>query len=65
MIHYPKRIVIYVKDIVLITGMSERSASRLLNRIRRELGRRALALISVEEFCAYTKLEEENVRRFL
>ena len=65
MIHYPKRIVIYVKDIVLITGMSERSACRLLNRIRRELGRRALALISVEEFCAYTKLDEEKVRQFL
>lgn len=58
----PLRVVIYAKDIQLITGKKERSARRLLEAVRRHYGKRRNALVTVREFCAYTGLQEEDVR---
>jgi hypothetical protein len=62
---YPPRLVIYAKDVMNITGQSDRSARRVLERIRRHYGKEKTALVTVEEFCRYTGLEEAFVRPFL
>lgn len=61
----PLRVVIYAKDIQLITGKKERSARRLLEAVRRHYGKRRNALVTVREFCMYTGLQEEDVRDVL
>ncbi|WP_197429063.1 hypothetical protein [Phnomibacter ginsenosidimutans] len=61
----PLRVVIYAKDIQLITGKKERSARRLLEAVRRHYGKRRNALVTVREFCMYTGLAEEDVRGVL
>jgi hypothetical protein len=62
---YPNRIVIYSKDVMNITGRSERGARRLLERIRRHNGKVKNDFVTVGEFCRYTGLTEEFVRPFL
>ena len=59
------RLVIYPKDVILITGRSERSARRMLQAIRKKTRKKKDAFISLEEFCAYTGLKEEEVMEFL
>ena len=61
----PDRIVIYPRDVQNITGCSERSARRILQRIRIANKKTDEQFVSVTEFCAYTGLKEEDVRRFL
>ena len=62
---YPNRIVIYSKDVMNITGRSERGARRLLERIRLLNGKGKNDFVTVEEFCRYTGLKEEYVWPFL
>lgn len=61
----PHRIVIYAKDIVKITGRSERTARKMLQQIRESNGKRRGDLVSVEEFCRYSGLKEESIHQFM
>jgi hypothetical protein len=60
-----KRIVIYSKDIEMITGRSGRSARKMMATIRKRLGKQKHQLISLGEFCDYTGLPENEVLNHL
>jgi ribosomal silencing factor RsfS len=59
------RIVLYTKDIIIITGKSDRTARRMLAAIRKKCHKGKNALVSVEDFCSYTGLKEEKIREML
>ena len=65
MINPPKRMVIHMKDIMIISGISERSARRLLYQIRKHYNKLPTDFVSIQEFCEFTKLKEEKVREYL
>ena len=52
-----KRLCIYPKDIVKITGKSERYARNLIQKIKEKLNKEEHQFITVEEFCAYAGFE--------
>lgn len=57
----PTRIVVYTKDVSLITGKAERTARKLLTRVRQHYSKDARSLVTVEEFCAYTGFDPDAV----
>jgi len=61
----PNRIVIYPKDVMNITGRRERTARKLMARIRQHYKKQKGAFISLEEFCTFTGLKPEHVTPFL
>lgn len=56
-----KRLCIYPKDIQRITGKSYRQSIRLLQKIRKDLNKLENEFVSIEEFCNYTSLKQEQV----
>ncbi|MEO8771521.1 MAG: hypothetical protein ABI402_15605 [Ferruginibacter sp.] len=60
-----KTIIIYIKEIMLITGKTESAARRLADRIRKEFKKPKKTLITIEEFCKYTGLGEGSVRKVI
>ena len=56
-----KRVVIYPKDIMIITGKSERYSRYLIQRIKKHLNKEDHQLVSINEFCSYMGLEKEEV----
>ncbi len=61
----PNRMVIYPKDVMNITGRRERTARKLLTRIRKKLNKEKNAFISLEEFCSFTGLKPDHVTQYL
>lgn len=61
----PQRVVIYVKDVENITGMKNRTARRLLQKVREQTGKTIQELVTVQDFCKVTGIPEESVRPFL
>jgi hypothetical protein len=61
----PQRLIIYTKDVENLTGKSRQSARRLLNQIRKKLGKSEEELITITEFCDYTGLSEAQLAPFL
>jgi hypothetical protein len=61
----PNRIVIYPKDVMNITGRRDRTARKLLTRIRKKFHKKKGEFITLEEFCGYTGLKPEHVTNFL
>lgn len=61
----PQRLCIYPKDIVRITGKSERFSRSLIHRIRQKLGKEEHQFITTEEFCHYTGFDIEKVKETL
>lgn len=57
-----KRICIYPKDIVRITGKSERYARKLIDKMKIQLSKNENQFISVDEFCQFTGLKIEQVQ---
>lgn len=57
----PTRMVVYTKDVALITGKSERTARKLLTRVRKHYSKDQRSLVTVEEFCAYTGFDPDAV----
>lgn len=55
------QVAIYPKQAASITGNGYEAGKRLLQRIRRQLGKDARALVSVGEFCKFTGLPEHEV----
>jgi hypothetical protein len=61
----PKRLCIYPKDIQRITGKSYRQSIRMMQTIRKELNKLQNELVSIEEFCHYTSLKQEQVEQLI
>ena len=57
-----KRVVIYPKDIMIITGKSERYSRYLIQRIKKHLKKEDHQVVSVSEFCEYMGLNEEEIQ---
>lgn len=60
-----KRICIYPKDIMRITGKGEKYCRSYLEKIKDSLNKEDHQLLSVEEFCQYTGLKIEQVEPFI
>ena len=60
-----KRVVIYPKDIMIITGKSERYSRYLIQRIKKHLGKEDHQVVSIGEFCEYMGLEEDEISSIL
>ena len=56
-----KRVCIYPKDIQRITGKSYRQSIRLMQKIRKDLGKLENEFLSIKEFCQYTSLKYEQI----
>jgi hypothetical protein len=56
-----KRVVIYPKDIMIITGKSERYSRYLIQRIKKHLNKEDHQLVSISEFCHYIGLDENEI----
>jgi hypothetical protein len=59
------RPVIFAKDIMSITGRGKTYSYSLLSRIKKQYGKSKASFISIDEFCAYTGLNEDRVITFL
>ena len=55
------RICLYPKDVAILTGRSYDAAKRLVRRARQAAGKPAGALVSVQDFCRLTGLDEAEV----
>jgi len=62
---FPRRIVVYSKDITNITGMQPDTARKLLARIRKKLGKPKSSPVTVYEFCDFMGFKVEWVTPFL
>ncbi|SHM51068.1 hypothetical protein SAMN05444266_108323 [Chitinophaga jiangningensis] len=61
----PNRIVIYAKDVMNITGRSERTARKILQQIRLSVGKKRGDIVTVIEFCRFTGIGQQLVTDFL
>ena len=56
---------IYPKDVQRITGKSERTRRRLLQKIKNELGKQEHQFVTVEEFAQYSGISAEVVQKYV
>lgn len=56
---------IYPKDVQRITGKSERTGRRLLQKIKNELGKQEHQFVTVEEFAQYSGISAEVVQKYV
>lgn len=59
------RICIYPKDVMLITGKSERYGRKLLEKIKTKYSKEDHQFVTVDEFCLFTGLKIEQVQQFI
>jgi Fic family protein len=59
------RVVIYPKDIQLITGKSERYGRLLLKKIRRANQKQEHQFITINEFSSFTGIPEATVEAYI
>jgi hypothetical protein len=60
-----KRLCIYPKDIQLLTGKSERSARKIIARLKVIHSKERHQLVTVKEFCDYIGMDETEVKKLL
>ncbi|MEQ8241270.1 MAG: hypothetical protein RIA69_18795 [Cyclobacteriaceae bacterium] len=60
-----KRVIIYPKDIQRITGKSERYGRYLLKKIKDDLQKEDHQFITINEFSAFTGIDQELVNQFI
>ena len=61
----PLRVVIYPKDVENITGLGDRAARKLVQKIKTGLGKSKPMFITVQEFSLCTGIPEELIKDFL
>ena len=61
----PKRVCIYPKDIQLITGKSYRQSTRLLQQIKASYQKEDEQMITIDEFCDFTGINQDLVVSFI
>ncbi len=59
------RIVVYPKDIALITGRSERYGRRLLKQIKSKLNKNDYQIVTVDELAEYLGIPVDRVEEFM
>lgn len=60
-----KRICIYPKDIMRITGKSASACRKTLSDIKKHYSKKPSQLITIQEFCGYLGLKEEEIEKYL
>lgn len=55
------RLCIYPKDIMIITGRSDKYGRNLIKKIKEHLNKQQHQVVSVDEFCQYMGLQFEAV----
>lgn len=60
-----KRIVIHTKDVMIITGKSERYSRYLIKKIKEEIGKGEHQYLTIREFCEYLGLHHDEVEGIL
>ena len=60
-----KRVVIYPKDIMIITGKSERYSRYLIQRIKKHLGKEDHQVVTIKEFSDYIGIQEIELHELL
>ena len=59
------RLCIYPKDIMIITGRSDRYGRNLIMKIKKHFKKQQHQVVTVEEFCQYMGLQLDVVARQL
>jgi hypothetical protein len=59
------RICIYPKDVVILTGKSERYGREIISQIKKAEMKEKRQPVTVEEFCNYMRLDTQQVLRLL
>ena len=59
------RLCIYPKDIMIITGRSDRYGRNLIKKIKHHLDKLQHQVVTVDEFCQYMGLQSDIVRKQL
>lgn len=60
-----KRIIIYPKDIQIITGRSERYGRGIIQKIKKHLNKEKHQLVTIDEFCDFMGIENETVKELI
>lgn len=60
-----KRVCIYPKDIQRITGRSDRYGRKLIQEIKKFLGKESNQFITIKEFSEYSGIELETVKTYI
>jgi hypothetical protein len=60
-----KRVVIYPKDIQMITGLKESACRKIISILKKKLGKRKDEFITVDEFCLNKGISKDIVMPFL
>jgi hypothetical protein len=55
------RSAIYAKDVANITGKSTKSATRLIQKIKQNLGKDNHTILTINEFCEYMGLKIKDI----
>jgi len=58
----PTRIVIYAKDVMMITGRKERAAWKLLAQIRKKYSKKKGQFVTAREFAEFTGIALEDIQ---
>jgi hypothetical protein len=61
----PLRVVIYTRDVENITGLRDRTARQLMQKIRNALGKSKDEFITIKEFSLFTGIDEDLIKDFL
>ncbi len=59
------RLIIYPKDVTIITGKTERQARYLLDKIKSSLQKEKHQAVSIDEFSTYMGLQLEKVQQLI
>lgn len=59
------RLCIYPKDIMVITGRSDRYGRNLIKRIKDHFNKQTHQVVTIEEFCLYMGLQYDVVAKQL
>jgi hypothetical protein len=60
-----KRIVIYPKDVVQLTGRSERYAQKLLNKIKETFKKAPHQFVTLDEFAEFAGISKDELKNNL
>ena len=55
------RSAIYAKDVANITGKSTKSATRLIQKIKQDLGKDNHTILTINEFCKYMGIDLDDI----
>lgn len=60
-----KRVVIYAKDIQIITGRSQRYSNSLLTKIRKHFQKKSHQYVTLDEFSEFSGIPINKVEQFI